>query len=111
MSKVIDPQEKKRLSLALDRRNAYGENDKSSRKNIPKSKAIGHRIERRVVAEVLSHGHISLSQDQATAAENTVKTKTRVKKLKGFIKAADRPLSEDVAHKLARRKRLNRSGG
>jgi hypothetical protein len=29
------PQEKKALSYAKDRRNDYGENDKSSRKNIP----------------------------------------------------------------------------
>ena len=110
MSKVTDPQEKKRLSLAHDRRNAYGENDKSSRKNIPRSKALGHRAERRIVAEVLSHDHISASDDQATIAESTVKTRTRVKKLKGFVKSPDRPLSENVANKLERRKRLNRTG-
>ena len=31
------PQEKKALSYAKDRRNTYGENDKSSRKNIPRN--------------------------------------------------------------------------
>lgn len=33
------PQEKKALSYARDRRNGYGENDKSSRKAIPARKA------------------------------------------------------------------------
>lgn len=111
MSKITDPREKKRLSLAKDRRNAYGENDKSSRKNIPRSKALGHRVERRIVSEVLSHGHIAVSDDQATAAESTVKTRTQVKKLRGFVKSPDQPLSENVANKLARRKRLDRNGG
>lgn len=32
------PQEKKALSYARDRRNVYGENDKSSRKNIRRNK-------------------------------------------------------------------------
>ena len=110
MSKVTDPQEKKRLSLAHDRRNSYGENDKSSRKNIPRSKALGHRIERRIVAEVLSHGHIAVSEDQAAISEGTVKTRTRIKKLKGFVKTPDQPLSENIAIKLACRKRLDRNG-
>ncbi len=43
MKKVRSPQEKKRLSLQKDRRNAYGENDKSSRKAIPKNKALANR--------------------------------------------------------------------
>lgn len=37
------PQEKKRLSYSKDRRNAYGENDKSSRKNIARNKRFRHR--------------------------------------------------------------------
>ncbi|MFD9407178.1 hypothetical protein ACFWBN_09205 [Streptomyces sp. NPDC059989] len=32
------PQEKKRLSYLKDRRNVYGENQKSSRRNIPRSR-------------------------------------------------------------------------
>lgn len=35
LMKRRSPQEKKRLSYAKDRRNDYGENDKSSRKNVP----------------------------------------------------------------------------
>ena len=46
MSKVKTPQQKKRLSYEHDRRNSYGENQKSSRKNIPKSKQRSHQEER-----------------------------------------------------------------
>jgi hypothetical protein len=34
------PQEKKRLSYLKDGRNVYGENDKASRKNLPKKKKL-----------------------------------------------------------------------
>jgi len=47
VKKRRSPQEKKALSYAKDRRNTYGENQKSSRKNIPLSKAKGHRALRR----------------------------------------------------------------
>ena len=43
----LSPQEKKANSYAKDRRNDYGENDKSSRKNIPLSKARAQRAVRR----------------------------------------------------------------
>jgi hypothetical protein len=46
VKKRRSPQEKKRLSYSKDRRNWYGENDKSSRKNIPRSKRIRQRSER-----------------------------------------------------------------
>lgn len=46
--KFRNPQEKKDLSYKKDRRNTYGENDKSSRKNIPRSKAQGNKKLRRV---------------------------------------------------------------
>jgi hypothetical protein len=40
------PQEKKRLSYSKDRRNDYGENDKSSRRNIARNKRHQRRAER-----------------------------------------------------------------
>ena len=40
MNTVKNPEEKKRLSLARDRRNRYGENSKSSRKNIQRRKQL-----------------------------------------------------------------------
>jgi hypothetical protein len=42
------PQEKKRLSLEKDRRNAFGESDKASRKAIPRRKAGVNRANRRL---------------------------------------------------------------
>ncbi len=53
MSKVKTPQDKKRLSYEHDRRNTYGENHKSSRKNIPRSKRLSHQDECRAVRQVL----------------------------------------------------------
>lgn len=48
------PQEKKGLSLEKDRRNSYGENDKASRKNIPRAKARVNRANRRADSVALS---------------------------------------------------------
>lgn len=47
------PQAKKALSYALDRRNAYRENDKASRKLIPLRKARENRQDRRKIAQAL----------------------------------------------------------
>jgi hypothetical protein len=48
MSRKKSPPEKKADSYKKDRRNTYGENSKSSRKNIPLAKAREHREARRV---------------------------------------------------------------
>lgn len=47
------PQEKKLLSYRRDRRNAYGGNAKSSRRNIPLSKRLPHRANRNAVQRIL----------------------------------------------------------
>ena len=83
------PQEKKRLSYAKDRRNTYGENDKSSRRNIPAAKARQRRANRRVAHQVLT-----------TAGEEQlglIRPKTR------WRKAPDTPLGEVVRRKLEAR--------
>jgi hypothetical protein len=49
----VTPQEKKRLSYERDRRNTYGENDKSSRKNIPRGKRLASRAARRSASVAL----------------------------------------------------------
>jgi hypothetical protein len=48
------PQETKALSYAKDRRNDYGENDKSSRKNIRRNKRIPNRADRHRERQVLA---------------------------------------------------------
>jgi hypothetical protein len=50
------PAEKKRLSYERDRRNVYGENDKSSRKWIPLRKRMRARADRRRASQALAPG-------------------------------------------------------
>lgn len=95
MSKVKNPQEKKRLSLSKDRRNCYGENDKCSRKNIRRNKVLdkkGIRSERRKLS-VLS-GHIS--EDEILCTKSEVLSGEKYKKVRGFKKYPDQPLSEHI---------------
>jgi hypothetical protein len=105
MSKVSDPTEKKKLSLALDRRNTYGENSKASRKSIPAGKAREHRRERRTVTEILGHGHSADTVDAVVAAESMLKTRTRANRLRGFVKTPDQPLAVVLAKKAAKKAR------
>ena len=55
MSRIKSPQDKKNASLERDRRNTYGENAKSSRKNIPQSKQLSHQAERRATKALWSN--------------------------------------------------------
>jgi hypothetical protein len=75
VSTVKNPKEKKRLSLALDRRNRYGENSKASRKGIQRGKQLRHMDERRTVGEVLTRLKGDAQEEQATEAELLAKTK------------------------------------
>lgn len=54
MRRPKSPQEKKRLSLERDGRNVYGENDKASRKSIPRAKSRVNRANRRADSVALS---------------------------------------------------------
>ena len=104
MSKVKSPQDKKRLSLENDRRNTWGENQKSSRKNIPRAKQRQHRDERRSVAEVLRNLKATDDEDIAVDAELLVKTKIAQSRGLGFKKRPDVPLIEVLVRK-GKRKR------
>lgn len=64
MSAIKDQTEKKRLSLKLDRRNTYGENDKASRESIPRGKQRQHQYERRSAAEALRSISSNLPEDE-----------------------------------------------
>jgi hypothetical protein len=96
------PQEKKRLSYARDRRNNYGENDKSSRKNIPRSRAMMHRANRHRTHQVL--GDAKGAPD--AAVEDGVEQRLLNRRPKKWRKWRDSPLSEIVEYKLQRRVRL-----
>ncbi|MFD3510774.1 hypothetical protein [Nocardia sp. NPDC058666] len=102
MAHRLSPQEKKAFSYAKDRRNCYGENDKSSRKNIARNKRIRNRVDRRrdsVLVEATG------PVDLAAAEKCEVgMLSTRSKWQTGcWRKMPDAPLREMVAYKLRRR--------
>jgi hypothetical protein len=101
MSTVKDQTKKKRLSLQLDRRNAYGENDKASRKSIPRGKQRRHMNERRSVAQVLRPISGNPSEDDAADAELLTKVTITISERKGFKKRPDEPLGAMLAKKKA----------
>jgi hypothetical protein len=85
------PAEKKRLSLARDRRNTYGESDKGSRRIISLRKQQGQMALRRVVAQQLrapKHADESVIEDTAANVADAHAKKRR----KLFRKAPDTPL-------------------
>jgi transketolase len=92
MSKLKSPREKKLASLALDRRNVYGENDKASRKNIPKTKQQKKQALRRAANQPLQALRGSFNEESASAAELTARDQVIEKKRKLFRKRPDAPL-------------------
>lgn len=85
------PQEKKALSYAKDRRNAYGENDKASRKAIPLRKAGENRQDRRKIKNDLA----ALPQlDEAAVALVESSARHEINRAGGWKKAPDMPLAE-----------------
>ncbi|MEV0245852.1 hypothetical protein AB0H76_04590 [Nocardia sp. NPDC050712] len=91
------PQEKKRLSYAKDRRNTYGENDKASRKNIPRSRARVHRANRHFDAQALGGSTGAVDPDLADRVEQRVLNQRR----RAFRKSPDTPLGEYLAERAA----------
>jgi hypothetical protein len=93
--KVRSPREKKALSLERDRRNTYGENSKSSRKNIPRSKALDIRRKRHETNQALHSALTARSPDQQVAAELAV----LASKPRRWKKQPDEPLGDYLASK------------
>jgi hypothetical protein len=96
VSKLKTPREKKLASLALDRRNNYGENKKSSRKNIPKSKQRSHQVLRRQAKQPLANITSQLPEDQIDFVESVVLTSEIKNKRAGFTKDPDIPLGDFI---------------
>jgi hypothetical protein len=101
MSVVKDQTEKKQLSLKLDRRNTYGENDKASRKTIPRGKQRQHQNERRSATQALRPISGNISEDEIADAELLAKVKVAVSRRKGFKKNPDQPLGIVLSKKTA----------
>ena len=89
------PGEKKALSYAKDRRNDYGQNDKASRKLIPKQKAAAHRIIRRRADRTLFG--VSAVDDAdliETITTADIQHKTGSQRKGAWQKSPDAPLGE-----------------
>ena len=82
------PQLKKAESLAKDRRNTYGENDKASRKNIPKAKASAERAFRHAAGAAVRNAKDPGTNDDA----DRKLADARLKRRAGFKKTPDTPL-------------------
>lgn len=95
------PQEKKALSYAKDRRNFYGENDKSSRTAIRANKRFPHRAERHREHQLLDTVTGAVGAVDAERADSAPPCRAG-----RWRKVADMPLAETVIHRLQRRARL-----
>jgi hypothetical protein len=95
------PQEKKSLSLKKDRRNTYGENAKSSRKNIARNKALSHQKVRSKAREAI-HAVMIGNEDDTAVVESTLHT-PRLQKGR-WKKSPDAPLGEVIKRQLVNRK-------
>ncbi|HYW08867.1 MAG TPA: hypothetical protein VE913_18030 [Longimicrobium sp.] len=94
----MTPQEKKRLSYLKDRRNTYGENSKSSRRNIARRKRIRSRTERRVGRE----GFIAIAGEIDEERIDIADVRMKKKRRSGWQKWPDEPLVVVLERKLSR---------
>jgi hypothetical protein len=98
------PRAKKALSYAKDRRNAYGENDKSSRKNIPLRKRLVNRANRHAAQQQLREAS---GLADAECAER-VEVRLRGTRPKVWRKRPDLPLGQVLDRKRAESERTGR---
>jgi len=95
MHRPRTPQEKKELSLELDRRNAYGENDKASRKNVPRAKSRVNRANRRADSITLT-GTLGAPDEEIDA---TVTDAVEARRRKVWRKRPDEKLGGRIARR------------
>ncbi|MQY04909.1 hypothetical protein [Actinomadura macrotermitis] len=97
------PQDKKRLSYARDRRDDYGENNKSSRTAIRLNKRFPHRANRHRARQTLHAATGTPDLERADLAENTLGSR----RSKVWRKVPDRALGDHVEAILMRRIRTD----
>lgn len=100
------PQEKKRLSYAKDRRNAYAENDKTSRKAVRLNKRFPNRANRHRLQRILRDATGGVDAARAEEAEERLARR----RPKTWRKEPDLPLGDWVESRLRRRVRLEGGG-
>ncbi len=99
------PQQKKALSYEKDRRNCYGENSKSSRKNIPKRKTHNRRAYRHKVTQTLAGIQGDVPPEELEPTEAAAKSVRR----EVWEKHPDQPLADHLVGQAVRRvKRENK---
>jgi hypothetical protein len=98
----MTPQEK-RLSYQRDRRNTYGENDKSSRRNVHRRKRMVNRANRQQESAVLTAVRGLVIESVADAAGERIARTRR----KTFRKYPDEPLGAVVRRQLRHRGELD----
>ncbi|MFI0479457.1 hypothetical protein [Actinomadura sp. 9N215] len=96
------PQEKKQISYAKDRRNAYAENDKSSRNAVRLRKRFPNRANRHRVQRILQDATGPPDRDAA----NEVDERLARRRPKKWRKEPGLPLGDWVESRLQRRLRL-----
>ncbi|MGW4247257.1 hypothetical protein [Nocardia sp. NPDC004722] len=96
------PQEKKILSYMKDRRNDYGENDKSSRKAIRLNKRLPNRADRRRERQIMATTIGAIEPEASDRAEATVNGTRSTWAKRGWRKRPDTPLGDIVIRKLQR---------
>jgi hypothetical protein len=79
------------------------ENDKSSRKNIPRSKQRQHQVERRPMKNALVLAMKAQNEDEASDLTFAAESRTIAKAHKGFVKDPDLPLAFAMSWMSARR--------
>jgi hypothetical protein len=89
------PQQKKAESYAYDRRNTYGENDKASRKGIPRRRQNRAQTERRIAREELAGPEAAYDEVRLDRMLDRVALKRR----KAWRKKPDQPLRVVLARK------------
>lgn len=94
-----DPLRTKQLSYERDGRNTYGENSKSSRKNIRRQKHFVNRANRRKEQLALGSAQGALTENDASDAEQRINSVVR----KRWSKVPDSPLGQVVRRKIAKR--------
>ena len=102
------PQEKKAHSYAKDRRNAYGENSKASRKAIPLRKAGNNRDDRRKINQAFAR-LAELDEADADLVESSARHDIN-RVTWDWKKVPDIPLVEFVEQQRSKRSRRCRSG-
>jgi hypothetical protein len=104
--KAKSPQEKKKMSLAKDRRNIYGECPTSSRKNIKRGKQRSHMEQRRAVTEELRAIKGPANEVDADRADIRALDRLKVLARYSFKKKPDAPLAVALERKAKRRSKI-----